>query len=89
MKPSLGELGPAKRRMEIETPSPTTPQETTEPSPSQIRPEQMKIKTQPEFRESLNVFDQFDGEFRRLEKDMKRMRKSMFDHFRGYESRLF
>jgi len=75
--------------MEIETPSPTSPHETTEPSPAQIRPEQMKIKTQPEFRESLGVFDTFDREFKRMEKDMKELRRSMFDHFRGYENRLF
>jgi len=37
----------------------------------------------------MEVFDRFDDDFRRMEKEMKKMRKTMFNTLKGYETRLF
>jgi len=37
----------------------------------------------------MQVFDDFDNEFKRMEKDMRTMRKTMFDRLRRFEGMLF
>jgi len=48
-----------------------------------------RILSVPDTKDSMAAFETWDNEFKRMEKEMKKMRKDMFGHLKNFEKRLF